>query len=235
MNTRTRSVLTLLAALLAVIAIPSTTLAQRPMRHRPIRQIGHPSDPVNPTKVPTLACCHCIGDSNSLDLSTGAAVWTVAPVGGTSSTAVLVTPNVSWTNNLAPAKWIGPPGAPQSVGSWAYETTFYVQQGCVIPSTISLSGKFAADNTATLQVDNQAPVSLQGTPNYGFLPGSVTSFGGGSVWTAGPHTIRVTVGNAGGPTGLVVSATLTRKCTSSVVLDSRNPIDQEGNDPKNPR
>jgi hypothetical protein len=125
---------------------------------------------------------------------------------------------------LAPiANWISPVGNPQSVGVYNYETRFDARR-CTIPSEIVITGKFLADNSATLLVDGQKVISSQGTPNYGFLPGSLTPFSytipAGSA--AGVHTITVQATNAGGPTGVVVQLTATRKCSDKIEKGERD-------------
>jgi hypothetical protein len=217
---------------------------------------------VGPTKGSnTLACCHCLGEKTTLNLNTGAANWYVtSPDGGggqsdpgnptqterkrnqrtasssqLNSIAVLgvpvAQPNPAWTQTLSPALWIAPPGAPQAIGTYVYTTTFNVP-ACTIPSTVSLAGKFAADNAAQLYIDNNAtPFVLNGPANYGFQTGSIASFQA-SPLSPGTHTIKVLVTNIGGPTGLVVQAAVTRNCTNNPYPGHTPPPWDQNNNPE---
>jgi hypothetical protein len=162
-----------------------------------------------------LPCCNCVGESTKANLSTGAAAWTVTPPLGASLVAVNAA-NVAWTTMLSPAaQWISPVGNPTAVGVYTYETKVDLRN-CVIPSAVTFEGKFLADNHAVLLVDGKEVKSSQGTPNYGFLPGSLTPFSvtllAGST---GIHTITIRARNDSGPTGIVVVANATRKCADN--------------------
>jgi hypothetical protein len=164
--------------------------------------------PPPPPRSIQLPCCRCVdGKKTSINVSTGAVPWNVAFGTGTPQSAGLVS-NVSWTP-VPPGKWIGP--GSEVPGNYTYQMPFQVPN-CVIPMQVTISGQFAADNTASLYVDTNFVKSLQGTPNYGFLPGSVTPFNWSGTLAPGTHNIKVVVTNSDGPTGLVVAATLTIIC-----------------------
>lgn len=185
-----------------------------------------------PVANPTLRCCRCVGEASQINLSTGLAVWTVqspsAPPSGPANPtlsplrSLLLTPpvmadpagNPAWTS-LPGAQWIGPPLSATTVGTYVYDTTFTVEARCVIPSTVTLSGSFAADNSAAVYIDsNLTPIATSGgTPNFGFLPGSITTFGPITL-SPGLHHLKVRVYNQSGATGLIMNAMLVRKCSA---------------------
>jgi len=180
-----------LTASLFAVSIPAPALAQRPPR------------------AVTLPCCRCLdGKSTSVDVSTGTAAWNVA-FGSATPQPVVPASNVSWTP-VPPGKWVGPSGN-AAVGDYTYTMPFQVPK-CVIPMQVTISGKFAADNSGKLYIDGNFVKASQGTPNYGFLPGSVTPFTWTGVLTPGAHAINMVVTNSSGPTGVVVAATITVTC-----------------------
>jgi hypothetical protein len=177
-----------------------------------------------PGRLPVLPCCKCLGETTTTNLSTGAVPWSVSSPGSSAQAGTAVASNVAWTTMLAPmAQWISPVGNPQTVGVFNYQTQFDARR-CTIPSEIVITGKFLADNTATLLIDGNNVISSQGTPNYGFLPGSLTPFSytipAGSA--AGVHTVSLQATNSGGPTGVVVQLTATRKCSDRIEKGERD-------------
>lgn len=155
-------------------------------------------------------CCRCIGGrTRPVRLDTGAAAWRVANPGSSSFTAVANAANVSWVA-LPPARWVGPPTGGTATGDFTYQLQIYVPS-CTLPGQVSLSGRFAGDNTVRVFFDETSVAQSGGTANYGFLPGSVTPFSVNQL-TPGLHTLRVVVTNSGGPTGVVIEAALTVTC-----------------------
>ena len=180
-----------LATSLIAVSLPAPVLAQRPARD--VR----------------LPCCRCLdGKSTTVNVSTGTAPWSVA-FGSGAAQPVVPASNVSWTP-VPPGNWVGPSGN-AAIGDYSYTMPFHVPK-CVIPMRVTISGKFAADNVGKLYIDNNLVKASQGTPNYGFLPGSVTPFTWSGVLTPGSHAIKMVVTNSSGPTGLVVAATITVTC-----------------------
>ena len=170
-----------------------------------------------------LPCCKCLGDSTSVNLSTGAngVTWTAAVPNSSAQNATATSANPAWTTMLAPmAQWISPSGNPTTTGVYTYQTQFDARN-CTVPSDITISGKFLADNSAVLLVDDKKVASSVGTPNYGFLPGSLTSFSYTipASAAAGVHTVTVQAQNSSGPTGIVVQLTATRHCSSNLEKD----------------
>jgi hypothetical protein len=177
-----------------------------------------------PGRLPVLPCCKCLGETTTTNLSTGAVPWTASLPGSPAQGGTALAANVAWTTMLAPlAQWISPAGNPQTVGVYNYQTQFDARR-CSIQSEIVVTGKFLADNSATLLIDGNKVISSQGTPNYGFLPGSLTPFSyvipAGSA--AGIHTVTVQATNSSGPTGIVVQLTATRKCSDKVEKGDRD-------------
>ena len=200
-----------LACLFVAASIFSTSVAAQEMdRAAPAKRL---------TIVP---CCKCLGEVHTANLSTGAAPWTAALPNSSAQAATVPSSNPAWTTMLAPtAQWISPAGNPQTPGVYAYQTQFDARN-CTIPSEITISGKFLADNSAVLLVDGHTVASSQGTPNYGFLPGSLTPFSytipAGSA--AGVHTVTVQARNSESYTGVVVQLAVTRKCSNKIEKDA---------------
>jgi hypothetical protein len=214
MNKKTLSKTLLTALLLAATGLSTMGSAQEGSSTRPTaEQIANMNALNNaaPRQGVPLPCCKCVGQSTSANLSTGTANWTVT---GPSTVGITVNAvNEAWTTMLAPAaQWISPLNNPTAVGVYTYETKIDLRS-CVIPSAVMIEGKFLADNHAVLLVDGREIKSSQGTPNYGFLPGSLTPFSTTlPAGSTGVHTITVRARNEGGPTGIVVVANATRKC-----------------------
>jgi hypothetical protein len=152
------------------------------------------------------ACCNY-----RLDLSTGQggpqdAIWKV-----NGKPAYVTPPYPGWIPPLAPAKWIQPvanptPSSNVGAGHYKYTTTFTIPD-CPAANEVRLDGKFSADNSATVLLDNQQVASCP--PGNTCFKGSVAL----SVSISpGPHTLTVDVLNEGGPSGLMVNAQLTRRC-----------------------
>lgn len=164
---------------------------------------------VRSAKIP---CCICAGkDVPITRLSTGGtAVWTVSGPGVSGST--VPSSNAAWTTTAVPgAGWISPVGNPQTPGIYTYTTTINIPK-CALDAPVIISGRFLVDNTGTLIVDGTTIISSGGTPNYGFLPASVTAFGPIPISGTGLHTITIKANNSSGPTGVLIELTATRKC-----------------------
>lgn len=169
---------------------------------------------------PVLTCSQRQNSPASVNLSTGQSGWTLKlPSGVTSS--IVPTPNMvpsPWTA-VPGAQWVGPQGDPQASGNYVYETKVRVLK-CPNGSPAKITAQFRADNRGTLTLLDPAGITLTtmnqaGTPNYGFLPGSLSpaSAPGVHTWSAstnGIYTVRMTVQNSGGPTGLAANIVLSR-------------------------
>lgn len=171
------------------------------------------------TRSNILPCCNCLNEVKTAGFNTGNAVWTVklpsAAIVGTSNAS-----NAAWTTTTIPAAtWISPAGNPQTQGNYVYQTTVDTRN-CTLGSTVTISGRFLADNVGSVLVDGKPIVSSAGTPNYGFLPGSLTSFSY-TAPSGGVHTITINAYNAGGPTGIIAEVTATRTCRGNPERDRR--------------
>jgi hypothetical protein len=115
-------------------AAPGTLHAQR-------AAIPHPV-PL-PVKILTLPCCRCLdGSVQTVNISTGSALWTIQPPVGPVQAASLSN-NIAWTNALAPAQWVGTQnGVP---GVYKFELRFRVPN-CTIRPQVTVTGAFSADN-----------------------------------------------------------------------------------------
>jgi hypothetical protein len=83
----------------------------------------------------------------------------------------------------------------------------------MIPAAITVAGRFAADNRATLFVDSNQIAATPGTTTYGFLPGNIVTFSATVPPNAsGQHLLRLVVNNVANVTGAAVQATITVTC-----------------------
>jgi hypothetical protein len=182
-----------------------------------IKNVGAISavDPVDTSTGPsmaTLPCCERPGQQTELNLSTGTGAWTVklpasATDGPTSNAA-----NVAWTTAvLTASNWISPNGNPTGAGNYIYSTKFDAGE-CRVRCTIAVSGRFLVDNRGVLKVDGVTVATSVGTPNYGFLPGSVTPFTYNIPVVSGVHTVTFEAYNQSGPTGANIELQVRRRC-----------------------
>jgi hypothetical protein len=162
-----------------------------------------------PPRTVRVGCCRCVdGISRSITLSTRRAPWTVDGPGAGGPVPVAPANHVAWAP-VPPAGWVGPANARHAPpGVYVYELRILVPN-CTIAATVSVSGRVAADNNFRLALGGNPPVTC--TNNLCFQAGNVQPFGS---WTLGPglHTLRVTVNNSEGPTGMILSGTITAAC-----------------------
>jgi hypothetical protein len=151
------------------------------------------------------------------DISTGKVKWLVTRPSGATAVAYPVPPYPQWATHSPPVmppgppfppgtSWIQPANAAAAVnepgGLYIYQVRFS------IPCPGTVQGWFAADNAATLQIDNNPPVPCLGNPSLCFTQANVTNFGPQPVG-AGGHVIRVRVTNLGiTRTGLLAHITV---------------------------
>src|SRR4051812_6006705 len=138
-----RSIVTLaIASFFSITAISAAQVSEQP---QPASAVGPPS----------LKCCQCVNGQTvtppALDVSTGVVPWKVD--GGPAHVTSASSP---WST-LPPAKWVQKPAAgspkPAGPGPFNYTTTFNVPSCATKFATVVVSGKFAADNGADLQLD----------------------------------------------------------------------------------
>jgi hypothetical protein len=161
---------------------------------RPDISAIEPDSPDNP-RMATLAC----RKGQSLDLSIGTPGWKLKmPDGSLSPIVPLSSP--SWPL-LTGAPWQGPPngsstGFPVGYYTYALKVMF---EPCKGPAAV-VDVKYMSDNRAKLLLDGVVVQQQAGTPYYGFLPGSLSSFHQVLLATvSGIHTITVEVENRTGP------------------------------------
>lgn len=148
----------------------------------------------------------------SADLSTGQGSAATDPVWTVNGGPAFITPPVSaWTTTLTGARWIQPVAAPlpsSSVpqGLYRYRVSFTVPP-CGMGHA-ELNGSFAADNNASVMLDNNpiAGATCTNCFNTAAVPFSVPNV------TVGPHVLEIDVTNLGGYSGLLVSAQVRRVC-----------------------
>jgi hypothetical protein len=168
--------------------------------------------------VPTLACCRCLGGTNSLDLSTiPSNNWTVAgnPV------AFLTTIHPAWNLPTGPARWVSTVASGGTgniaVGAYEYKLKFVVP-ACAIEQGVSLTGNYGGDDDVPGvfldNVNTSTSVSLASCSN-GWCFNS-TNNSNPRTFSAtvlpGTYYLRVKIQNSGGPSGMFVNAKLTSRC-----------------------
>ena len=169
-----------------------------------------------PTATPSLPCCECVGKATQIDLSTGQGspvdpLWKV-----NANPAYTTPPYPGWTTSLLPgAKWIQPVASPTPAsgvapGIYKYTVRFNIPK-CVIPNAVRLDVKWAADNSGKVYLDNNTTPVASCTLSTCFQTGVAQPFSLTGL-APGLHTLRFEVNNEGGPSGLAVSAKLTRQC-----------------------
>lgn len=178
--------------------------------------------PVVNDGVVQLPCC-ASGSANIVRIDTGAAPWQVQVPGLTYSQPVDVSAaNVAWAP-VGTAAWVRPPppSTSHAPGTYSYTLPFRVP-ACSAGRTLSISGNFAADNTASLFLDapsgpGTVAIASQTTPTHGFQTANIAPFTT-SVTSAAPGTylLRLVVTNEPGTTsdsGLIVSAVIATNCS----------------------
>lgn len=187
---------------------------------------GWAQNPDVHAKVPTLPCCKCLGESTTLNISTGQGsptdpIWRVN--GGPAYTTP---PYPGWITTLSPARWIQPVANPKPSsnvppGVYKYTMKFSIPK-CTIPGTARLSGRFAADNTVKAFLDGTPiPGAACGTINCFKAPDAPIPLNLGSI-APGSHVLTFEVRNVSGPSGLVVNAQIRRECKKEMILEAAN-------------
>lgn len=188
---------------------------------------GVPPGPIGQVKAVTLGCCRCLGETlGPIHISTGmpnphTVGWTVN--NGTATT--ITSPHPNWQTAIPTppplAQWIGPNATGSSVapGLYTYELKIDVLR-CFIPSTVVVSGTFWADNMGTVSMSGPgpitgAPVTTNGS-QWGFLPINGVSFSY-SFSNPGTYTLKVLVRNEASPTGMLMKATVSKRCITEPI------------------
>jgi MYXO-CTERM domain-containing protein len=143
--------------------------------------------------------------------------------------ALVVTPNAAWTGNTATSTWISIQASTTGAnnGIYTYTTTFTVAGD---PTTATLSGSWAADDSVTLNL-NGTQVAARAANAYG----SVVAFAvpAGSPFVTGSNTLAfVTVNSGNGPTGLqvvtltgtVTGCTADAQCTAAQFCNTQSKL-----------
>lgn len=211
------SLLLALSILLAASTLNGTAqepaAERRASQQRELQEAERVSQDEALKRVPSLACCECLGKVVTLDLSTGQGgpqdpLWLMN--GGPAYTTP---PYPGWITTIA-ARWIQPaasplPSANIPPGAYRYTVRFNVPK-CTIPMNVRLDGRYAADNSAQVLVDGNPVTSCP--PSYCFkAPVAPVPFSA-TIATPGVHTLEINVRNEGGPSGLVANVQLTGQC-----------------------
>jgi hypothetical protein len=200
----------------AVASIGTVALAQDDQRPMPPL-----SQPVN--NVLTLACCKCLGTGASYSLNTGTAPWKL--ISGPAGPAVAITSPHSLWAPASPAQWIGPSAtpvtSPSAPGGYTYQLRIVIPK-CVIPSSVTISGKYWGDDEAYMSATGAAgsatPAKASGG-GWGFqsIHAGTFSYTVPMSNTGGVVTLTIRVPNAAGaasPAGLLVIGDVKQRCAT---------------------
>lgn len=163
--------------------------------------------------LPVLNCSNSKVNPPSISLATMPGTWQLKNPAG-SLVPLLAVGNVAWSA-VSGAQWVGPGGSLAANGAWVYSRKVRIN-ACPNGRQASLAASWRADNTGTLRVRDASGTVLTtgnqaGTPNYGFLPASLSNhtfvFPAGA---SGVYTIEFSVLNTSGPTGLAGTVSLSR-------------------------
>lgn len=179
------------------------------------------------TKVPTLPCCKCLGESTSLNINTGQGpidpLWRVN--GGPAYTTP---PYPGWLTTLSPARWIQPVANPKPApnvpaGLFTYSLKFTVPK-CTIPGTARLTGRFAADNTVRALLNGNT-IAACGTIHCFKAPDAPIALN--ATVPPGNHVLTFEVKNVGGPSGLIVNAQISRHCSKEMLMEKAHNLEEK--------
>ncbi|MCE9567335.1 MAG: RHS repeat protein [Planctomycetes bacterium] len=108
-----------------------------------------------------------------------------------------------WVGNSSGSRWVVPAATDgngdAAAGKFDYQTTFDLTG--IDPSTVTISGNWAADDAATVYLNGVNTGVTIASPGYG----SLVSFSLTTGFRAGVNDLDFVVTNGGGPTGLRVS------------------------------
>lgn len=171
---------------------------------------------VGPVKAVKLACCRCLGETvGPIKISTGQPVpWTVN--GGPTVPQAMVPGWHGWSSPPPPpgSQWIGPVGG-NSAAPVTYTYQLKIDAGrCRIPGTMTISGKFWADNSGTVSLTSQTATFTTLNYPFGFQTPNGASFSYTVPSATGIYTLTVTTQNQGGPTGLLMDANVFKRCAT---------------------
>ncbi|HET6975413.1 MAG TPA: hypothetical protein VFI24_03760 [Pyrinomonadaceae bacterium] len=209
MSRTNNSILVFFAVCLLVIA--ATSAMAQVDRQIPINDdVGR--------RVATLACCRCLGGSNSLDLSTiSSNAWTV----NGNPVAFLTSINGFWNLPTGPAKWVSTVGTGGTggiaAGAYEYKLRFVVP-ACTIEQRVTLAGNYGGDDDVPgVFLDNiTTSTSTQvASCSGGWCFNSTNNSNPRTFSTSvppGTYDLRVKIQNGGGPSGMFINAKLTSTC-----------------------
>ncbi len=148
-------------------------------------------------------------DDAGVVLANGTADSHYTLIDPTGLTAYAITKHSAWVAPGSSAMWIGPTASTitDAAGWYVYELNFDITD--TDPSDVSISGKWATDNSGKILL-NGFEVTSMGTTNSAFVGfGNLVDFAIISGFAAGQNTLRFEVYNypqqTGNPTGLLVT------------------------------
>ena len=181
--------------------------------------------PVISNGVVQLPCCSSATVS-IVRIDTGSAPWKVKVPGATSSQPVASAPPHGAWAAVNSATWVMPPGTTyiHPVGTYSYTIPFEIPT-CNTGRHVTVSGRFAADNSASAFLDTPAgiaatPFASQATATHGFQAAHITPFSITNVsGQPGIYVLRFEVKNVGtsySDTGLAVSGIIATHCAGAI-------------------
>jgi hypothetical protein len=217
---------------IAILALTVLVSGSSPVVAQPVRTTGvrapEASTRIKDIRVAdeaggkTLGCCRCLGESNTLDLSTGGSGWTVNGQPALIQTAL----HPAWNLNPGAARWVstvanGSMGVVPG-GTYEYRLTFVVPS-CTIDQTVTLKGNYGGDDGVQVFLYNASGTTPLSACSGGWCfntrnpPPPFTANVG-----PGTHTLIFRVSNdSAGPSGLFVNAQLASACTDRPTRDRR--------------
>lgn len=217
------------AALGLVAGFVITPVTQAFAQERTEAMPGGTATPVPDRKIPTLGCCRCLGEKNTLDLGTHAGnPWRVNGM-----PAVIVTsPNAAWSPSPGSAKWISTNAAGNGGANATYRYTLQFRvEKCVIPQSIVFKGlSVAADNRYSVSLSGPAgaspsvpcPAAAAATGHCFSVAGRLNNFAVWPVIPPGVYTLNVDVTNISGPSGLSLDAVLEGRCSKDPIKPEKD-------------
>lgn len=204
---------------LLVVAVP--LLASAIVAPKFVQAQQQASQPIPPKKWVTVPCCRCLdGKTNTISINTGSAPWRlISGPGVTTATAAttVTTPNGAWATG-SPAQWVSNTAsgtAAAAAGTYVYELPIKVPN-CVIPMSIKLNGKGAADNgyQAVLIAPNNtsSPIGSGAVPTSFQNPSPIS----GALTMPGMYRLQISVTNQSLVQGLLVNAELKTQCSDKL-------------------
>lgn len=181
---------------------------------------GVPPAPVGPGRPIKVGCCRCLGETlQPINISTGQPASQPVPWTVNGGPSFITSTTLGWANSPG-AQWIAPSasGGNGQPAVHTYELKIEVPR-CVIPGNVTISGKFWADNMGTVSLSGLGAPTNQYTTLGGIYGFTQPNAGNFSYTVPGPgvYTLKVVGRNEGSVTGMLMNATVTKRCATEPI------------------